>query len=228
MKKIMKSKNYFYFLGCAFLLVAILAFFLNLNSSYAILPEEVLIDRSDIKNKILYLSDITYTKAQVGWGNVALDKTQSNTPLTLVVNGSSTVFKKGIWAHATSTLEYDISAYKDYDYFITYYGLNTTAQNTGNGAKFYVYTSKDGKEWTLRTDENPQAMKGVSNAGYVKIDIKDVNYIKLYAHDNGSNASDHAVWADAKLANLLCYKETLLVKWDKNNLLLLWMKILNM
>lgn len=200
MKKIMKSKNYFYFLGCAFLLVAILAFFLNLNSSYAILPEEVLIDRSDIKNKILYLSDITYTKAQVGWGNVALDKTQSNTPLTLVVNGSSTVFKKGIWAHATSTLEYDISAYKDYDYFITYYGLNTTAQNTGNGAKFYVYTSKDGKEWTLRTDENPQAMKGVSNAGYVKIDIKDVNYIKLYAHDNGSNASDHAVWADAKLA----------------------------
>lgn len=60
-------------------------------------------------------------------GNLAVDKTQFNTPLTLVVNGSSTVFKKGIWAHATSTIEYDISQYKEYAYFTTYYGVNTTA-----------------------------------------------------------------------------------------------------
>ena len=117
--KLFKSKRSC-FISCSFLLIAIMALFINLGSSYA-MPKEVLIDRSDIKDKILYLSDITYTKAQVGWGNVALDKTQSNTPLTLIVNGSSTVFKKGIWAHATSTLEYDISQYKDYDYFITYY-----------------------------------------------------------------------------------------------------------
>ena len=34
----------------------------------------------------------------------------------------------------------DISEYKDYAYFTTYYGLNTTAGNTGNGVKFYIYT----------------------------------------------------------------------------------------
>jgi len=149
--------------------------------------------------EVIFLSDINYRKAQVGWGNIALDKTQSNTPITLIVNGSSTVFKKGIWAHATSTVEYDISAYKDYAYLITYYGLNTTASSTGNGAKFYIYTSIDGKNWNLKTEENPAALKGVNNAKYVKIDIKDANYIRLYAHDNGSNASDHVVWADTKL-----------------------------
>lgn len=182
-----------------FLIAIAVTFFMNLNHSYAILPKEVLLDRSNVKDQILYLSDITYNKAQVGWGTVSLDKTQSNTPLTLILNGYSTVFTKGIWAHATSTLEYDISNYKEYSYFTTYYGLNTTAGSNGNGVKFYIYTSKDGKEWTLRTEEEPQALKGVSNAGYARIDVKDANYIRLYAHDNGSDASDHAVWADAKL-----------------------------
>jgi len=111
----------------------------------------------------------------------------------------SVVVKKGIWAHATSTVEYNISNYKDYDYFITYYGLNKSAGNTGNGVKFYIYTSEDGKNLTLRTEENPAPLKGVNNAVRVKIDIKDANYIRLYAHDNGSNASDHAVWGDDKL-----------------------------
>jgi len=198
MKKMIHSKHS-YMVCFLFLIAVVIAFLINLESSYAILPKEVLFDRSNVEDQIMYLSDMTYTKAQVGWGNVALDKTQSNTALTLMVNGSSTVFQKGIWAHATSTLEYDISQYKEYSYFTAYYGLNTTAQNNGNGAKFYIYTSKDGKEWTLRTEENPQALKGVSNAGYAKIDIKDANYIRLYVHDNGSNASDHAIWADAKL-----------------------------
>lgn len=151
-------------------------------------------------NKVLYLSDIPYSKGQVEWGNIALDKTQSNTALILRLNNSSTTFKKGIWAHATSTLEYDISGYnKEYKYFTTYYGLNTTAGSTGNGVKFYIYTSKDGKEWTLQTDENPVALKGTDNVKYAKIDISEVNYIRLYANNNGSNASDHAVWADTKL-----------------------------
>ncbi len=190
------------FVCCALVLMMIMNFFNHPVYSYTPIQKNVLLDKGDTENaedQVLFLSDIDYSKAQVGWGNISFDKTQSNTPLTLILDGASTVFKKGIWAHATSTIEYDISAYKDYAYFTTYYGLNTTAQNTGNGVKFYVYTSKDGEDWALRTDENPTAMKGVNNAGYVKIDIRDVNYIRLYAHDNGSNASDHAVWADSKL-----------------------------
>lgn len=199
MSKFFKSKQFYLIIFCTFLLVTIVFFLSNLGGSYAQIQENVLIDRGNVEEQVRFLSDIPYSKAQVGWGNVSLDKTQSNTPLTLVLNGSSTVFKKGIWAHATSTVEYDISEYKDYAYFSTYYGVNTTAQNVGNGVKFYVYTSKDGKEWKLETEENPPVMKSPNNAGYIKIDIKEVNYIRLYANDNGSNASDHAVWADTKL-----------------------------
>ena len=107
--------------------------------------------------------------------------------------------KKGIWAHATSTLEYDISNYKDYAYFTVFYGLNSTSNNNGNGVKFYIYTSEDGKTWTLRTEENPTAIKSSNNAIHAKIDIRNANYIRLYAHDNGSNGNDHAVWGDSKL-----------------------------
>ena len=155
-------------------------------------------NKAKIEN-VIYLSDIPYQKAQVGWGTLGLDKTSSNASLILNIEGASVIVKKGIFAHATSTIEYDISSYKDYDYFTTYYGLNTTAGNNGNGVKFYIYTSEDGKNWTLRTEENPVPLKGVNSAVHVKIDIRDANYIKLYANDNGSNGNDHAVWGDAKL-----------------------------
>ncbi len=198
MKKIFQSQK-FYIVSSILGIIILLSFIINLKYSHAELPPNVIFAQNADENEVLYLSDINYSKAQVGWGNITFDKTQSNTPLTLILNGYSTIFKKGIWAHATSTIEYDISEYKDFKYFTTYYGLNTTAQNTGNGVKFYIYTSIDGQEWTLQTSENPPAMKGVNNAAHVKIDISNVNYIKLYAYDNGSNASDHAVWADTKL-----------------------------
>ena len=172
--------------------------FANTSKTISIERGEVLSYNVSQLNDVVYLSDIPYQKAQIGWGTLGLDKTNSNTPLVLRINNASVTVKKGIWAHATSTMEYDISDYKDYAYFITYYGLNTTSTG-GNGVKFYIYTSKDGNDWTLRTEENPNALMGSSNAQYAKIDIRDANYIRLYAFDNGSNGQDHAVWGDAKL-----------------------------
>lgn len=195
--KTLKSRIIYIICGVT-LLIGCLIYFSNPAKSYS-LPDNILNDRGNVQDQMIYLSDIEYSKASVGWGTLTFDKTQDNAGLTLKLDGYSTVFKKGIWAHATSTIEYDISEYQDYAYFTTYYGLNTTANNTGNGVKFYIYTSVDGNEWTLRTEENPEALKGVSNAKFAKIDIRGANYIRLYAYDNGSNASDHAVWADSKL-----------------------------
>lgn len=133
-----KSKK-FYVIFLALFLVIIVGFIVNQKISFAELPKDVLYDHSNEENQVLYLSDIPYSKGEVEWGNIALDKTQSNTPLTLMSNGAATVFEKGIWAHATSTIEFDISKYSsNFDYFTTYYGLNTTANNVGNGVKFYV------------------------------------------------------------------------------------------
>ncbi len=198
MKRIFKLKNCI-IVACLLIATVLVGAIAGFGHSYAQMQEDILLDNA-IEDEVLFLSDIPYTKAQVGWGKVALDKTQDNGSLILILNGYSTVFDKGIWAHATSTVEYDITKYKeDYTYFTTYYGVNTTAQNNGNGVKFYVYTSVDGKQWDLRTDAEPRAVTSGNGATQVKIDIREANFIRLYAHNNGSNGSDHAVWADAKL-----------------------------
>ena len=209
MKKLLNSKKAFTLTFCILFLVGVVFVNLDVFKSSTEKNIEKSANISYDKNKledVVYLSDIPYQKAQIAWGNIGLDKTSDNASLSMLIDGAIVNVKKGIWAHATSTVEYDISAYKDYAYFTTYYGLNTTNANKGNGVKFYIYTSVDGQDWTLQTDENPAALKSGNNANYAKIDIRDANYIRLYAHDNGSNASDHAVWADAKL-----------VKEDYNN-----------
>ena len=93
---------------------------------------------------------------------------------------------------------YDITDY-DYDFFTTYIGVDASRGTNGNGVKFLIYTSVDGENWDLKTPASPQVMKGNSNAQFLKIDIKDANYLKLYAHNNGNATADHAVYANAKL-----------------------------
>lgn len=151
-----------------------------------------------------YLSDIEYIKEQssVGWGSIQLDQnintSINNGLITVIIDGKKTSFMKGVVAHATSTMVYDLSSF-NYDYFTAYLGVDQSVGTNGNGVKFAIYTSKDGENWDLKTEEKPPVLKGNSNAILVKIDIKDVKYLKLYAHNNGNDSSDHAVYADAKL-----------------------------
>ena len=173
----------------------------NTNASNE-LPEEQL--KRDKQANYCYLSDIEYVKdkSSVGWGSITLDKNidtnKNNGLITLIVDGKKKSFLKGVLAHATSTLIYDISSY-DYDYFTTYIGLDESQGTKGNGIKFAIYTSVDGENWDLHTPMSPPVMKGTSEAIFIKINIKEANYIKLYCHNNGNDGSDHAVYADAKL-----------------------------
>ncbi len=147
----------------------------------------------------VYVSDLPFMKAQTAWGQIFRDKTSSNTPITIKVDNSNFSFDKGIWAHADSTIDIDLRNYKQYAYFTTFYGVNETSYNNGNGVKFYIYTSVDGQKWDLQTDANPTALKSSNAAKFVKIDIRDANYLRLVADDNGQQGNDHSVWADSKL-----------------------------
>ncbi|MCM1053467.1 MAG: NPCBM/NEW2 domain-containing protein [Ruminococcus sp.] len=153
-------------------------------------------------NEFIYLSDINYiaNQSKTAWGSILKDKTSSGGKISVKIEGAYYSFDKGMWAHATSTLVYDISAY-NYDYFTAYAGLNQTAASSSNGVKFYVYTSTDGKNWDLKTPENPPVKKAGNEAEFLKVDIKGAKYLKLIANDNGANGNDHAVYADAKLTN---------------------------
>ena len=117
----------------------------------------------------LYLSDIDYieSESKSGWGSLLKDKTSSNTKISVKVEGAAYSYDKGMWAHASSVLVYDISGY-NYDYFTSLIGINTTSSK-GNGVIYRIYTSMDGKNWE-KVEEKAQ-MPG-ANATYIKIDIK--------------------------------------------------------
>jgi len=208
MEELQKQKKIALSLCVAVLIVTIANFCIKYNN-YSKLDMDVF-DYSWQSNTYLaaigdegvYLSDIDYiaNQSSVQWGSILKDTTSAGGKIAVKVENAYYTFEKGMWAHANSTLVYDISNY-NYEYFTAFMGLNQTAASSSNGVKFYIYTSNDGVNWTLKTDENPIVVKPGMNAIEAKVNIKGAKYLKLYADNNGNNGNDHAVYADAKLTN---------------------------
>ena len=158
------------------MLQLVIAYETSQSASAAETNKNIFVDNGGADSDVVYLSDIPYANAKVGWGSLTLDKNGvNNGGITLNVNGSATTFHKGIFAHATSTVDYDISQYSsEYSHFVTYYGLNTTNNNVGNGVKFYVYTSNDGENWDRKTDVNPTPIKSANRAVQFRVDNQGV------------------------------------------------------
>lgn len=146
--------------------------------------------------KQAYLSDMVPIEKRIGWRDLAIDADTDGNPIVLIVEGNYFSFKKGLFAHASSTLVYDLTEYSEYKYFTTFIGLNNTSAK-GNGVVYHFYTSSDGQEWTEAL--SPIAKTPKEAATFISIPLEGVNYLKLVADSNGSNASDHSVYADAKL-----------------------------
>ncbi|MCI8575147.1 MAG: hypothetical protein HFI09_01625 [Bacilli bacterium] len=185
------------------------------NSNTNIATMENLVNKSIPTSSFVYLSDIPYEKdkSSVGWGSITLDanleSSYNNGLITLIVNGKAKKFLKGISAHATSTVIYNIEGY-DYDYLSMYYGVDASRGNNGNGVKFAIETSLDGENWTLHTPVNPAIKKGTSEADYLEVDVRDKKYIRLRCADLGNKDSDHCAYGNAKL-----YKEGYQEESDK-------------
>ncbi len=203
----MRLSIYFTFLLILFLSLTISSEVFALEEKQNLSDNEQQLAKTSTNNDRCYLSDIPYDVSQsnVGWGSITLDQnleTAYNQGLiTLIVDGQQKKFLKGVSAHATSTLIYNITGL-GYDYFSTYYGVDASRGTNGNGVKFAIYTSADGENWDLHTLVSPPVKKGNSEAEFITVDIRGKNYIKLYAHNNGNATADHAVYANAKL-----YKE---------------------
>lgn len=192
-------------LSCAGIFLIILGLVFSLCTSKQEFKSKTTSFSSYNTEKYLYLSDIDYisdlSSVKDGY-SILRDKTTSNDLISLYVDGQEKSFIKGMNAWATSTLIYNLSEY-EYDYFTSYLGVDKSQQNTyyNNGVTFYIYTSNDGENWTevFKTD----TLKGWDNAVFVKVDIKEAKYLKLYAYENGnswySQWYDEAVYADAKL-----------------------------
>lgn len=167
------------------------------------------VDFSPLSQKIeyKYLTDSDYLFAASGYGAVLKDATSTGAKISLKVGGSYKEFNKGIWAHATSNVYYDLRSYKEegFAYLLVYVGLNKTANTTGN-VKFSVYTSAaeefsaaNSGDWVVLPEMDGVVMTSSMEAKFLRIDIRNINYIRFYADSNGSNSNDHAVYGDLKL-----------------------------
>lgn len=153
-----------------------------------------------VEAKELYLSDLKYDSKQSNtkWKTIQVNKNTDGNTIQLIVDGQRTVFEKGMGAHATSNLVYDISDYtKEYTRLVTYMGVNATQGGNGNGVKFTISTSENGTTW--KEIYNSPVIKGNQESLYVDLKLDGAKFIKLHANDNGSNGNDHSVYGDLKL-----------------------------
>lgn len=107
-------------------------------------------------------------------------------------NGQEVSYERGIGAHSTSTIVYDLSD-KNYDYFTSYVGVDRQMYGTVGSVSFEVWV--DGEK---KFDSG--LMNSRDSQKYVEVDINGAKELKLVVTDGGNgNGSDHATWGDAKL-----------------------------
>ncbi|QSF13420.1 NPCBM/NEW2 domain-containing protein [Mycoplasma sp. Mirounga ES2805-ORL] len=127
-----------------------------------------------------------------------------NDLIKLIVKGKEREFVNGFGTHAGSNIDNKRNVNtvilnienKNFDYFSTYFGVDASKQDHGNGIKFRFYGSKDNKEWTELLDDK-KVYKGTSEAGFAKLNIKNMNFLKIEIDTNGNDGWDHASFGNA-------------------------------
>ncbi|MDO5520028.1 MAG: NPCBM/NEW2 domain-containing protein [bacterium] len=147
------------------------------------------VDMNDYK----YLSDYAYASTTNSYTRPVMDKATSGYALRLTdENGGEVTYEKGIGAHSTSTIVYDLTD-KNFDYFTSYVGVDRRMFGSVGSVEFKVYV--DGElQFNSGIMTSKQAQK------YVEVDINGAKELKLVVTDGGNGqGSDHADWGDTKL-----------------------------
>ena len=147
------------------------------------------VDMKDYK----YLTEYDWVSTQNGYVEPVKDKATSYNPLRLTgSDGKGVVYEKGIGAHSTSTITYDLTD-KDFAYFTSYVGVDRQMYGSIGSVSFEVYV--DGVK---KFDSG--LMNSTDEQKYVEVDINGAKELKLVVTDGGNgNGSDHASWGDTKL-----------------------------
>lgn len=140
-----------------------------------------------------YLTEYDWKSTQNSYATPKKDIATSNNALRLTnEDGNEVSFERGIGAHATSTITYDLSD-KDYAFFSSYVGVDRQMFGTVGSVSFEIYVDGE-KKFDSGVMTSRDAMK------YVEVDINDAKELKLVVTDGGNGiGSDHATWGDTKL-----------------------------
>jgi hypothetical protein len=141
-------------------------------------------------NSMVYLSDLDWSRATIGWGNVTKDKSVEGN--TIRVNNKE--YLKGIGTHANSEIVYSLN--KQYDLFSCIVGSDDESYGS---VDFEIYG--DGVQLYKKSG----VFRGCGDK--CEISVKNVDSLRLVVTDGGNDISgDHADWADAKLVKGVNFK----------------------
>lgn len=198
----MKKRNISKFLISLLVIFFILQ--ISLNNVYTVFAIETdsqeLIEKRE-ENQYVYISDLDYILTN-NWsytehGQIIKDKNIAGNKIGLLLEGSGVEFDKGITAHATSQLTFDISKYSSlYTRFVANIGIDKSQNGKGN-VWFEISASNDGNNWQELYKSEP--ITSGQNAYQIDLNVSGYKYLRLYADKNGGNGNDHAVYADARL-----------------------------
>lgn len=122
--------------------------------------------------------------------------TSSNTLRLKNDNGEIIWYEKGLGAHSTSEITYDLSD-KEASYFTAFVGVDQHLQNSKGSVEFQVFL--DGEkayDSGLMTTTMPQK--------FVEVDLTNAKEMKLVVTDGGNgDGADHGNWADAKFHSVV-------------------------
>ena len=134
----------------------------------------------------VYLSDLKWTSATVGYGTIHLDQSINGNPITL----RGTKYAKGIGTHAVSQIVYSLGG--AYTTFKSDVGVDDEV--SGQGSVIFQVIG-DGK--TLYTSG---ALTGSSAVAHVNVSVAGVQQLTLLATNGVAGIDyDHADWAGAVL-----------------------------
>ncbi|WP_052446651.1 glycoside hydrolase family 2 TIM barrel-domain containing protein [Candidatus Soleaferrea massiliensis] len=143
----------------------------------------------------IYLSDLGWASATIGWGSIGKDQNLNGHKLVLRnLAGQKQTYDKGIGTHANSEIVYNIEG-RGYDRFTSWVGLDAeqgSATNPLGSVRFYVYVDGVKVFETASMNSNKPAV-------FVDVDVRGAKELKLVVDDGGNgNSNDHGDWADAK------------------------------
>ncbi|MGL4819171.1 MAG: NPCBM/NEW2 domain-containing protein [Bacilli bacterium] len=147
--------------------------------------------RVEVVSGVNYASDLAPKSSKVGWGKLGVDKNPNGGAITLNYGGKPTGVAKGLGAHASSEIVYDVTG-AGYTSFDARIGLEQLGVNSSGSVTFEVWVDGEQKYTSGRVNYADEA-KAIS------IPIAGATEVKLITTDAGNgNGSDHSVWGDAK------------------------------
>lgn len=157
---------------------------------------KVISNNEELPKDEAYLSDMSYSSSQVGWGNVSIDKNIYNgEKISLLKDGKEKEYEKGIGAHGYSQVIYDLNPHLGLKTLTATIGLDKLVRGLqSDGVVFKVYG--DGQELykspTIGTS---------TEAVDIKVNIQNVRQLKLVVESGRGATHDQAIWADAKISS---------------------------